>query len=349
VFLLLSPISSGKLKYPIDESLSASLILLISLLLLLMMTLSSSLSDLSLKLFQISEIIPNTIIIRFTNKTNNTAVGYLAGLTTLGDFNTALGALSLYGFGGAHSYNVSLGAYSGFGISSGNYNTFVGSYAGYAITTGANNIFIGSGSGLSVVSGNNNTIIGKYAGTSALTSTVVLADGLSNIYLYATASQVAINKTATPNAPLDVNGNTIITGSLTITGNIVNNLGMGFVSCSLAVSGAAATQRAITAEFLDVDGTSIPRAQLIHWWTSTVQTGSASAIGAGTATYTVVSGSNIVPIANSGSINHAMTDNSGKFAIRLTTAAGPGTSTVWFNTEVQGIVYSISTTLNNNI
>ena len=121
------------------------------------------------------------------------------------------------------------------------------------------------------------------------------------------------------------------------------------VSCSLAVSGSAATQKAITATFSNPDSSPLTQPQqLIHWWTSTAETGSASAIGAGTATYVVVSGSNIVPISNSGSINHAVTDSSGKFAVRLTTTAGPGPSTVWFNTEVQGIIYSISTGLNTN-
>jgi hypothetical protein len=164
------------------------------------------------------------------------------------------------------------------------------------------------------------------------------------------ALYVGIRKTGsnnpTLNAPFDVNGDTIITGSLTVTGNIVNNLGMGFVSCSLAVSGAAATQRAITAQFRNIDNTVVPRAQLIHWWTSATETGSA-ALAPGTATYLVVSGSNVVPIANSGSINHAVTTNDGKFAVRFTTGATTPTSTFWFNVEVQGIIYSISSTLNN--
>jgi len=119
------------------------------------------------------------------------------------------------------------------------------------------------------------------------------------------------------------------------------------VSCSLAVSGSTTAQRAITATFSNPDSSPLTQPQqLIHWWTSTVETGSAQQ-ASGTVTYLVVSGSNIVPIANSGSINHAVTDSNGKFAIRLTNTNTPGTATIWFNTEVQGIIYSISTTLSN--
>ena len=165
-------------------------------------------------------------------------------------------------------------------------------------------------------------------------------------YLYATGSRVALGKTSTPNSTLDVNGNTIVTGSLTVTGNIIGLSTYNFVSCSLSVAGAASTLRAITAQFLDVDGSALTRPQqLIHWWTSTAQTG--SAVAATGNTYLVVSGSNIVPISNSGSINHAVTDNSGKFTVRFTNAGGGADQTVWFNTEVQGVIYSISTTLNN--
>ena len=62
----------------------------------------------------------------------------------------------------------------------------------------------------------------------------------------------------------------------------------------------------------------------------------------------IVSGSNVVSLtsANSGStIHHAMTDSNGTFAVRFTNNLGAPTSSFWFNTEVQGIVYSISSSL----
>jgi hypothetical protein len=145
------------------------------------------------------------------------------------------------------------------------------------------------------------------------------------------------------NAPLDVNGNTIITGSLTVTGPIRNVVNDGFVSCSLSATGTATT-RIISASFLEVDGTALsnPR-QLIHWWTSTSQFGVASAITA--QTYTIVSGSQVV--ANTtGSINHAVTDSNGVFALRLSNSGTAPATTIWFHTEVQGIIYSLSTTVN---
>ena len=272
-------------------------------------------------------------------------MGYYAVNSTSGEYNTALGFRSLFGVtNGNYSYNTALGTWSGFFIQSGNYNTFVGSYAGYNITTGGGNTLIGSGSGQSIQTGGNNTIIGKYAGTAALASTVVLSDGLGNVQLYATGSQVAIGKTATPNATLDVTGSMIVTGSLTVTGNIIGLSTYNFVSCSLSVVGATTASRAFVAEFKDVDGSPLTRPQqLIHWWTSATETG--SAVSASGNTYTVVSGSNIVPISNSGSINHAVTAADSKFAVRCNNAGSTGTATVWFNTEVQGIIYSISTTL----
>ena len=284
----------------------------------------------------------NTALGSFALKDNstgtyNTAVGYnTLPLNSVGAGNTSVGALAgttnLSG-----SNNTSVGYHSLYINRTGNNNTVLGYYAGSA-TSGSNNTYVGYQSGELINTGSNNTFLGGYQGAAgALTSTIAISDGLGNVHIYATGSRVAINKIANPNATLDVNGNTIITGSLTVTGNIVNNLGMGFVSCSLAVNGATAGTRTITASFLDVDGTSLPRPQqLIHWWTSATQTGSAAvpspAVTNGTVTtYTVVAGTNVVPISNSGSINHAITDNNGRFAIRLN--GGTDTpATVWLNT-----------------
>jgi hypothetical protein len=122
----------------------------------------------------------------------------------------------------------------------------------------------------------------------------------------------------------------------------------GFVSCSLSVTGTA-QGRTILAEFEEVDGTPLsnPR-QLIHWWTSTTQYGAASIPAISSPTYSIISGSQVV--ANTtGSINHAVTNTSGAFAVRISTPADLGTTTVWFNTEVQGIIYSISTTLATSV
>jgi hypothetical protein len=283
----------------------------------------------------------------FMSSSDNTAVGFeslrggLIPASNTGGKNVAIGYQALVSSSNGGG-NVALGYHSLLSSSAGSYNTAVGHQAGLNITTGTYNTIIGYQAGSLIQGGNFNTIIGHYDGTSALESTVVLADGFQNVYLYATASKVAINKTATPNATLDVNGNTIITGSLTVTGPIRNVVNDGFVSCSFSVTGTTSS-RNIVAYFLEVDGTTLTNGrQLIHWWTSTSQFGAASAIGA--QTYTITSGSQVVVNAT-GSINHAVTDSTGSFGLRLSNGGTAPTSTIWFHTEVQGIVYSLSTTV----
>ena len=300
----------------------------------------------------------NTVVGTYTLLNNttgvrNVAIGYNnSPSNSVGSDNISIGA-STNSNNISGSRNISIGNAALNLNRTGNNNTVLGYQAGIA-TSGSNNTYIGLEAGELITTGNNNTFLGAYQGAiGPLTSTIAISDGLGNVHIYATGSRVAINKIANPNATLDVNGNTIITGSLTVTGNIVNNLGMGFVSCSLTVNGATAGQRTITASFLDVDGTSLARPQqLIHWWTSAAQTGSAAVpppAGASptVTTYAVVSGTNVVPISNSGSINHAVTDNNGNFAVRLSGGTAVP-ATIWFNTEVQGIIYSISTTINTS-
>ena len=265
---------------------------------------------------------------------NNTAVGFAAGQDLEGEGNTAIGraALSAVNF-------------------TGNYNIGIGYFAGLAVTGGSGNILIGSGSGKLIANGSDNVIIGGHPGSANLTKTIVLSDASGSVILWGTGSKVTIGAVATPNATLDVRGDTVITGSLTVTGPIRNIVNDGFVSCSLSTSGTGA-DRTILATFNEVDGTTLtnPR-QLVHWWTSTSQFGEAArTFGSPSVTpvYSVTTGSNVTPIAStSGSINHAVTNTSGQLGLRLTTANGAGSATVWFHTEVQGIIYSISTTIFN--
>jgi hypothetical protein len=279
----------------------------------------------------------------------NTAVGLSSLNQNIGSGNTTLGHNTILASGNG-SYNTVLGDSSGLSISNGDYNTLVGANAGNGITTGANNIIIGSGSGGNITTGRDNTIIGKFSSyLTSITSSVILADGLGNVALYATGSKVAFGKSPSavsyPNATVDVNGDTIITGSLIVTGPIRNIVNDGFVSCSIAVTGTNAS-RAFVASFLEVDGTALsnPR-QLIHWWTSTSQFGTAIAIPNNT--YAITAGTNVVPISNSGSINHAATSATGTFGVTIAGGNSSSTTTAWFHTEVQGIIYSLSATINN--
>jgi hypothetical protein len=135
-----------------------------------------------------------------------------------------------------------------------------------------------------------------------------------------------------------------ISNNLTVTGSIIND---GLVSCSIAISGNASA-RSFTVSLTKNNGTALTnQRQVVHWWTSGTQYGAAQVIAANI--YTVVSGSNIVPISNSGSINHAVTDASGKFAVKLSNDnSNPPANLVYFHVEVQGAVFVANSTVDAN-
>jgi hypothetical protein len=134
-----------------------------------------------------------------------------------------------------------------------------------------------------------------------------------------------------------------VLNTLTVTGSIINT---GIVSCSIAISGDTGA-RSFTVSLTKNNGTALTnQRQVVHWWTSGTQYGAASVIANNT--YTVVSGSNIVSI-NSGSINHAVTDTNGRFAIRLTNDnSAPLDNPVYFHVEVQGAVCVVNSTVDSN-
>ena len=134
-----------------------------------------------------------------------------------------------------------------------------------------------------------------------------------------------------------------VSNNLTVTGSIINT---GIVSCSIAISGDTGA-RSFTVSLTKNNGTALTnQRQVVHWWTSGTQYGAASVIANNT--YTVVSGSNIVSI-NSGSINHAVTDTNGRFAIRLTNDnSAPLDNPVYFHVEVQGAVCVVNSTVDSN-
>jgi hypothetical protein len=134
-----------------------------------------------------------------------------------------------------------------------------------------------------------------------------------------------------------------VSNNLTVTGSIINT---GIVSCSIAISGNTGA-RSFTVSLTKNDGTALTnQRQVIHWWTSGTQYGAASAIALNL--YAVVSGSNIV--ANTtGSINHAVTDASGKFAVKLSNDnSNPPSNPVYFHVEVQGAVHVANSTVDSN-
>ena len=280
-----------------------------------------------------------------------------------GSWNLTGSFTSSLGFQGTASHAISASyapagnsfPYTGSALITGSLGV-TGSVRIQSTTSDGENILITKNtSGGAVYSGRGNSVLYLGVDQTGQRDLITLgAQGGIQFFGFSNSPYTFFNNGATFKQPfvisssLTITGSQVITGSLTVTGNIIGLSTYNFVSCSLAVSGSSTAQRAFSASFKDVDGSSLTRPQqLIHWWTSATETGSASTptAGAGPVTYLVVSGSNIVPISNSGSINHAVTDNNGNFAVRLTGAASGTVQTIWFNTEVQGIIYSISTTI----
>jgi hypothetical protein len=103
------------------------------------------------------------------------SVGHLANTVNFGNRNTAIGALTLTGFGSGQ-FNSAVGTCALNGVTYGNANTAVGDSSLKSITTGINNTSIGYSS-LSGLAGtrNNNTAIGAFAGSTA--------NGSSNVFI----------------------------------------------------------------------------------------------------------------------------------------------------------------------
>lgn len=100
------------------------------------------------------------------------SLGNNAGKNILGHYNMFLG----YNSGGGPSllskigsYNLAIGAYSGFYLSTGSRNVLIGSgnslnSVGISISTGSDNTLLGYSAGSQITEGNNNTLIGSNAG-----------------------------------------------------------------------------------------------------------------------------------------------------------------------------------------
>ena len=121
----------------------------------------------------------------------NIAVGHLALTSTAGGLNnTAVGAQALWS-------NVT-----------GNNNTAVGKAALYDLTTGSLNTILGWNTGLGITTGGKNTIIGANVTglSSALSNTIILADGDGSQRLYILSTGNVGIGTITPDGKLAVVG-----------------------------------------------------------------------------------------------------------------------------------------------
>ena len=180
-----------------------------------------------------------------TTGTPNTAVGSFSQVSSsTGTFNTSLGTNTLSN-NTVGSLHTALGASVLFSLFTGSSNSAVGSAALFSLITGSENnalgrnagryygatgtlantdasasIFIGFNSRANNIGQTNQVVIGNEA-LGLGSNTVVI--GNDNITTTSLKGNVGIG-TTTPNAKLDVNGNTIITGSLTVTGGITGSI-----------------------------------------------------------------------------------------------------------------------------
>jgi hypothetical protein len=130
----------------------------------------------------------NGIIVGYNAGTGYTgeqafALGYQSGSNIIGNFNMFIG----YNSGGLQkintsgAYNIAIGPYTAYNISSGTRNIIVGSgnssgSAGKLISTGSDNTLVGFEAGSALQTGEGNTLIGSNAGTN-------LTSGINNLVL----------------------------------------------------------------------------------------------------------------------------------------------------------------------
>lgn len=169
----------------------------------------------------------------YDSSTYNTVVGVQAGY----NFDSGGGASSLFGF------------QAGYSITTGTNNTVIGNQAGGSITNGNNNTIIGSGvsdpngdqSNVVIIGDGNGNIrwyspangFNHFGGTSPTAKMHITSTGATSATTSlriensnASASLVVLDNgnvgigTTTPNAKLEVNGNTSISGSLNVSGSV---------------------------------------------------------------------------------------------------------------------------------
>lgn len=172
--------------------------------------------------------------------------------------------------------NSILGDLAGYAITTGNNNSILGVQAARYLTTGASNVIIGSNAGSTLADGTtqftqgtNNTIVGtntKMLTVSDTNSTVIgnnavglgsnsVVLGNDSIITTALKGNIGIGTTS-PNAKLDVNGNTIITGSLAVSQSLLQYSNITSVTSGSTSNVASFNTGSYTAAFFDFVTTS---------------------------------------------------------------------------------------------
>ena len=185
---------------------------------------------------------------------SQTAVGSGAGSSNTGDYQTAVGLQAGYnnigvnqvaigfnaGADNSGDNQVAIGQAAG-SSNTGSNNVNIGYQAGSYVNIGApglnfsssNSVFLGADTAAGGAARINQIVIGY--GTEGIGSNSVIL-GNTDIEVTALRGKVGVNKT-TPNAQLDVNGDTIISGSLTVSGSYKSPSGNTIDSNALIQAG----------------------------------------------------------------------------------------------------------------
>lgn len=184
-----------------------------------------------------------------TTGAGNVYIGQGAGQVSAGgSYNIGIGLAAVQNNSspaGSYTSNIGIGVYALRNVRN-HYNIAIGSEAGVNVTTGTNNVALGYESGRSGTTFTNTIFLGNYAGYYETASNTIIIDSLdrSNVLAQRSSSliygitnatmanqilalggggRVGINTTS-PNSVLTVNGNTSITGSLTVSNAITASL-----------------------------------------------------------------------------------------------------------------------------
>jgi len=156
-----------------------------------------------------------------TGQHNNALGAYSLRNNSTGNYNTGIGQNSLFNQSSGN-YNVALGYNTGLGVSAGSNNLFLGSYAGPSTGTHSNKLYIGFGVGTPLIYGEFDNDLVSISGSLNITGSVS-----SSTYYGDGSNLTGIQWTGL------LNGDASITGSLIISGGVVNFVDTTAISGSI--------------------------------------------------------------------------------------------------------------------
>ena len=192
--------------------------------------------------------IGNSTLANNVSGSNNTAIGSTALLNnvasnnlgigagaltnnTTGAGNVGIGSSTLGSLNGGNS-NIAIGQSAGQGITTGNVNTAIGSFSLTSAGSAQGNVAIGT-STMQYASGSDNIVIGPNAGaylTGSKQLVFDIQDRSSNGYqngsiIYGKMDSTVSNQTLQINAATNIRNNLVVSGSLSVGGNLQFNVG----------------------------------------------------------------------------------------------------------------------------